>query len=518
VTAGPVGGVDYLTAWRERKAAEAAPATRPATPAPVDGRAAYGRAVLDGETARVLAAVEGQRNATLNVAALKVGRAVAGGHVDEDEGRAALLAAARQVGLGPREAAKTVSSGLRAGKRHPRDAGDAEPVGGLPELVEIRLPSPPVGGAHPSTGDSSAPGESPGPRAPAVTVVEPQPGADIAHGYLRPGSWLLDLPPNPPAVWGDGDTVLWAQGEALMLAALPGLGKTTIAAQLVRARLGLESHVFDLPVLEGKRVLYLAGDRPQQIARALRRAFADEELAELGDGLDARLVLGWGPPPADVAKRPELLAELCDAAQADTLVVDSLKDAAIKLTDDEVGASYNRARQLAITAGVEVLELHHLVKRNSDGKAPGSLADVYGSAWLTAGVGSVLVLTGEPGDSVVRALHLKQPREPWGPVWITHDHEHGRSAVQQRVDLLELLHRQQTVTALSVAQQLYETEKPTRANVERARRQLDGLVARGLATSEPGRPGGDGGSGATRYHPALSDVRTPWESSDDDDQ
>jgi hypothetical protein len=124
---------------------------------------------------------------------------------------------------------------------------------------------------------------------------------------------------------------------------------------------------------------------------------------------------------------------------------------------------------------------------------------VYGSAWLTAGAGSVIVLTGEPGDPVVRALHLKQPREPWGPVWITHDHEHGRSSVQNRVDLLAMLAIRGVETALSAAQAMYETEKPNRAQVERARRQLEQLVRRGLATTTPGRPGGEGGSGATRY-------------------
>lgn len=493
------GGVDHLSAWRNRDTAPV-PAGQPATSP--SGRVNYGRAILDAEVQRVLEAPKGTRNPTLNVAALKCGRGVAGGHIDEDEARAELYAAARRIGLvdddGPRSVTATISSGLRKGKQHPRDAGEAIVPGTAPEALvditgEVPIPAVPV--------------------APAVAVHEPEPVRDIAEGYLRPGSWLLDLPPNPPAVWGDGEQVLWAQGEALMIAALPGLGKTTIAAQLVRARLGLDAQVFDLPVLEGKRVLYLAGDRPQQIARALLRAFHRDELADIGD----RLVLGWGPPPADVAKRPELLVELCHAAQADTLVVDSLKDAAIKLTDDEVGATYNRARQLAITSGVEVLELHHLVKRNAEGKAPSSLADVYGSAWLTAGAGSVVVLTGDPGDPVVRALHLKQPREPWGPVWITHDHERGRSSVQTRVDLLELLAVTQVQTALSAAQRMYETEKPTRANVERARRQLEQLVRRGLATTTPGRPGGEGGSGATRYHPALSDVRTPWESSDDDD-
>ena len=118
---------------------------------------------------------------------------------------------------------------------------------------------------------------------------------------------------------------------------------------------------------------------------------------------------------------------------------------------------------------------------------------------------------------MVRALHLKQPQEPWGPAWITHDHARGRSSVSNRVDLLERLAITQVMTTLSAAQLMYETEKPNRAQVERARRQLDALVRRGLATTTPGRPGGEGGSGATRYHPALSDVRTPWENARDDD-
>jgi hypothetical protein len=39
---------------------------------------------------------------------------------------------------------------------------------------------------------------------------------------------------------------------------------------------------------------------------------------------------------------------LCEDADADTVVVDSLKDAAIGLSHDDVGSAYNRARQIAI--------------------------------------------------------------------------------------------------------------------------------------------------------------------------
>jgi hypothetical protein len=481
-------GVDHLTAWRARKSGE--PEPMPGPVAPLDGREAYGQAILDGEVERVRTAVKGTRNDTLNVAAVKVARGIAGGHIDEDVGRAMLITAAVEVGLTRREAIATIRSGFRYGKRYPRDPDqdqtsrfrhrDETGAGSGPVDVTDRLPA-----AHVES----------------ATAPPERPRLDVS-GYLRPASFLLDLPPNPPPVWGDGDVVLWAPGEALMLASLPGLGKTTLAGQLVRARLGLDTRVLDLPVIEGKRVLWLVMDRPQQIARSIRRQLSDTELAELGD----RLMLGWGPPPADVARHPELLAELADSAQADTLVVDSLKDAALKLTDDEVGAAYNRARQTAITAGVEVLELHHLVKRNAEGKAPDSLADVYGSAWLTAGAGSVIVLVGQPGDPIVRAHHLKQPREPWGPLWLAHDHELGRTSVHNRVDVLDLLARTGVQTAESLARALYEAEKPSRAQQEKARRHLDRLVRAGLAVTEPGRRGGE----ATHYHPHTRPP-TPWE-------
>lgn len=478
---------------RQSDAPEPVPAGQP-----VEGREAYGQAILDGELARVRAAVKGTRNDTLNIAAVKVARGVAGGHIDEDHGRAALIAAAVEVGLTRREAIATVRSGFRYGRQHPRDPDAGSRIRHSDETPRVSAPTD-------VTDRLGGPGAAP-------PVAPPErPRLDVS-GYLRPATWLLDLPPNPPPVWGDGDTVLWAPGEALMLASLPGLGKTTLAGQLVRGRLGLDASVLDVPVLEGKRVLWLVMDRPQQIARSILRQLSRDDLEQLGD----RLMLGWGPPPADVARHPELLAELADSAQADTLVVDSLKDAALKLTDDEVGAAYNRARQTAITAGVEVLELHHLVKRNAEGKPPSSLADVYGSAWLTAGAGSVIVLVGEPGDPIVRAHHLKQPREPWGPVWLAHDHELGRTSVHNRVDPLEVLARTGVQTAESLARALFETEKPSRAQQEKARRQLERLVRAGLAVAEPGRRGG-AESSPTRYHPHTRPP-TPWEAHERGDE
>jgi hypothetical protein len=465
-------------------------------PAAVSGpRPNYAAAAITDECRKVAEAPAGTRNPQLNTSSLKLGRLVAGGYATEDDVRQALMEAAVKCGLvqddGLPSVMRTVNSGLRAGLHTaPRDAGPAmeAPAGPAP-LTDVTHLLAPAG--HPAPAEQHA-----------VVTAEPAPQVDVST-YLRPGSFLLELPEAPEPVWGSRDTILWAQGEALMIAGSPGLGKTTLAGQLVRARMGLQPSVLELPVREGGRVLWLMMDRPQQIARSVRRQFSRADLEQFGD----RLVLGWGPPPADLARNPELMAELCKTAGADTVVVDSLKDAVVKLTDDENAASYHRARGITVTAGVEVLELHHMTKRNADGKAPDSLADVYGSAWLTAGVGSCLVLTGDAGDPIVKAHHLKQPAEPWGPAELIHDHTRGVTSVHHRVDLLELLAITKVQTAESAARQLFGVEKPSKAQTEKARRRLEALCSGGMAVKRPGRAGGDGGSSSTTYHPhTLTDL------------
>jgi len=281
-------------------------------------------------------------------------------------------------------------------------------------------------------------------------------------------------------VWGDGSSVAWAAGEALTIVGAQGTGKTTLAGQLVHARLGLSSTVLGMPVAPGRRrVLYLAMDRPRQTARALRRTFGQHR----PDGL----VVWPGPPLADIAKHPDTLRLLAEAADADTVVVDSVKDAAVGLSDDEVGAGYNRARQALLVAGVELIELHHLVKRTATGGTPRELADVYGSVWITAGSGSVVLLDGKPGDAVVDWRHLKQPVDEVGPWQVLHDHNRGTSEVLGEVDLVEVARRPGGITAHTAAV-LLGTVDPDRNAVERARRRLERLAETGRLTRSDSRP------------------------------
>lgn len=316
--------------------------------------------------------------------------------------------------------------------------------------------------------------------------------AEMPDVFQGGGSFVLDVPEIPPAVWGDGKSVIWAEGEACMIAAPQGVGKTTVALQVVRARLGLADKVLGYSVKRtGGKVLYLAMDRPAQMRRAANRIFVESDRRLLNE----RLVIWQGPPPYDVATRRDILAVMARKAGADTIIIDSLKDAAIGLSEDAVGAGYNRARQQALNEGVQVLELHHTVKRGFNGSAPDDIAGVYGSTWLTSGAGSVVSLYGEAGDPVVSWRHLKQPMDEVGPFQIVHDHEAGTSEVEQQADVFAMVKRTGTagLTALAFAEILFGTVKVTGAQKMKAVRRLDKKVSDGYLVKMGGEPGGPPG-------------------------
>lgn len=302
-------------------------------------------------------------------------------------------------------------------------------------------------------------------------------------------TFILNAPEQPPAVWGFGEAVVWSEGESLTIVGPPGVGKTTLGGQVVKARIKGGAVLGYGVAPTTSKVLYLAMDRPAQIARSLRRHFTEDDR----DILAERLVVWKGPPPADVAKNTSVLVSLCKLAGADTVVVDSIKDAAIGLSNDEVGAAYNQARQLVLAAGIQVMELHHMVKRGPNGSKPTQLADVYGSTWITSGAGSVLLIWGQPGDEVVELLHLKQPANDIGPLMIEHDHARGTSTVWHGENgehsPLETLLRANRTNGLTVAQaaaHLFRTDSPDANQKKKAVRQLEALVAAGRARKDSG--------------------------------
>lgn len=325
----------------------------------------------------------------------------------------------------------------------------------------------------------------------------------LSSNRLATGAAILDAPAAPVSVWGDGHRCLWASGEPFILAGPDGVGKTTVAQQLTLSRIGLRTGtLLGMPVApDDGRVLYIAADRPSQALRSFRRMVTDDDRQLL----DERLVLWRGPLPFDIAKQPEALIVLAKQVGAATVVIDSLKDIAADLSKEEVGQRLNGAFQAAVAEGVEVCALHHQRKAQTGAGKPRHLADVYGSRWITAGAGSVLMLWGEPGDLVVEADHLKQPDEQIGPLKLLHDHAAGTTTVVDQVDAWDIVQRSRNgTTAFAVACALFATIGPDRNETEKARRQLERLAKEGKIHRKAGNKGGIDGGEATTYYPLTT--------------
>lgn len=130
-----------------------------------DVDSAWARQALAGEVARVRHAEPGRRNTDLNRAAFCLGQLVASGHLDADVVTGLLTDAALAAGLGPREVAATLRSGLAAGSRSPRHPPDRSADltvarRGELDLRRVDLPLPPSSPAprsHPVSPDLSVP-------------------------------------------------------------------------------------------------------------------------------------------------------------------------------------------------------------------------------------------------------------------------------------------------------------------------------------------------------------------------
>lgn len=331
----------------------------------------------------------------------------------------------------------------------------------------------------------------------AHQVVSDAEGSRPTDRTLDGAAFVFDGTREAASMWGSEKSALWTEGESLFIVGPSGVGKTTIGQQLTLARIGVIDSVLGFPVArEDRRVLYIAADRPLQVARSFARMVTERDRGALGD----RLVVWTGPLPHDLGTKPEYLARLARQHGAGTVVVDSLKDVAMDLSQEEAGSRVNHALQIALADGIEVLALHHQRKRQQGGAKPTKLEDVYGSTWLTAGAGSVLLLWGEAGDPIVELSHLKQPAGEVGPFKVLHDQHTGTSTVLDAVDIYALLRASSKgLTAHEAARRMFDVANPTRNQIEKSRYRLDALVGRSAVYRRDGTSGGRGGGEPTRW-------------------
>lgn len=227
-------------------------------------------------------------------------------------------------------------------------------------------------------------------------------------------------------VWGIGEDLLWSTGEDLIIAGPTGHKKTTLCLDLMWARLGFQPSCAGYPVTPTDNgVLYLACDRPRQVQRAMRRVFkSDIEVDD--DVLRERMRVWSGPLESPITEDPEILYRMAVDRGCDTVIIDSLKDVAFKLSDDEMGGKANNAIQYALARGIEIVVLHHTRKGEATGKngeedEPKPITNIdaiYGSTWITSGAGSVITVftNKETNETIIH--HVKEPAENIGHLMV----------------------------------------------------------------------------------------------------
>jgi hypothetical protein len=311
------------------------------------------------------------------------------------------------------------------------------------------------------------------------------------------GDAIFDEPETVPAYWGYNEAILGACGQGTMLVGQQGVGKTTLAQQLVLHRIGIRvGPLLGLPVVKSdSRVVYLAMDRPTQAMGSFRRMVdTTDRNREL---LRERLTIRKGPLPIDPLSEPKALAEYIRnivGDEAGLIVIDSLKDMAggRSLSADDVGAGLNSAIQELLAREVEVVILHHQRKAQNGADRTHKLDDVFGSTLLTSGLGSVIALNGNPGDRIMELLHLKQPVSEISEK-VQHDHATGTTTLfKGDLDIEDYLRDagSEGVTAKQWAE--HRLGSAADKDIKAARRALTKLVHDGKAVQRPGRRTGGG--------------------------
>lgn len=261
------------------------------------------------------------------------------------------------------------------------------------------------------------------------------------------GASFLDTQLSNDCVWGSGNFAPWATNQGFMMFADDGAGKSSLIQQIVFARLALrDASVLGSPVAQDERpILYLALDRPIQIQRSMMR-MVDSTNPKHRKVLSSKLVVWDKPLPFDCDEDPELFAQWCVetcksvcGSEPGLIVGDSVKDMVSSCKEDVAGMGFNKTVQHLVSSGIEFGCCHHNRKEHALNKQPRKLADVYGSRFLTAGLGSVLNIW--KLDNGHRELtQLKAPYgNPINPTVYQDDYSTGVSQPRERADEINTL-------------------------------------------------------------------------------
>ncbi len=365
----------------------AAPALRPDPAEPA------WRAALNVEIEALRCAVEGTRNDRLNTAAFKLGRLVAGHDQSRRAVGQALLAAARQIGLGDHEALATIRSGLDAGAREPAPDEPPRPARDLvlPDWPD-RTPEEP-GWLADAAGDEPAPTRQPAAAPAARAQPDPRP--------LAPGLYRAALAWEPrPARQFIVDGLLW-RGDLAVLYGEGGIGKTyamidmAVAVAMIEPWLGRESTPCNVLIV----------DEESGQARMLDRLERTMRGHGIAPGTDVPIYAAsfatWNLRLKPDAQR---LRNLIAETQAGLVIIDALVD--VMLGGDEnlvrdVQPVLHNLRIVAQETGAAIVLIHHANKAGGQ----------RGTTAIRGAVETLLCLSTQEDDGPVLKLETEKMRD-----------------------------------------------------------------------------------------------------------
>lgn len=268
-----------------------------------------------------------------------------------------------------------------------------------------------------------------------------------------------------------------------------GIGKTTLAGRLLLSLIGVDSsELLGYPVEAingGKTVLYIAADRPRQAMRSLRRMAPPEAASILAERLRIEHMRQiWASE-----KDPEMLLRAATQVDASIIFIDSSKDLTSgPLKDEGPAKALMDAVQICIANEIDVGMLHHprkAVQEAGGSKRELDLDSVYGSAWLTAGSGSVLLVDGRPGSGIFRLEQLKAPATFVDQMEIAVDYETGSFTKRTVRDLdvwisnygMPITIRMATAFKLAIPEEDVDTDS---AEYKKVKRHIEALERDGL--------------------------------------
>ena len=208
---------------------------------------------------------------------------------------------------------------------------------------------------------------------------------------------LSEAPPEYIPIIGNKDAgLLWAKGAPLFIGGSEGTGKTVLLLQYIRAVLHRELWLDRFPVTplsSNERLMILNMDRPEPLKIRLAQILEEVDLSLIPNKI--KMLQMSEMQGKNLVNDPTLLKDICAETGTTHLLIDGLDRLVTDITADQGGRAIADGMTHALSGGFHVMGTMHLVKSRDNAPANNRSRDLYGSQYLGASAGAIVILNKE---------------------------------------------------------------------------------------------------------------------------